>query len=880
TATIPDLASGDAFKVETRFLGIPLDSNTFPVVVKLPELKDQSAFQVPVQDNAYWPLFRYDQRNTGSSPQPATFVSGETPWMFQTGKGVFSTPIIDHNGNIYIGSADHIFYSLSPSGRENWQFTSGEIIDSAAILPADYLENGKNTVIFPGGDGFIYCLNLNAAASGQDRLLWKFDARVSPRASFNNWFEGNIAVGYDGTLYAGNTNFNYYAISPDGQLDWTYPTAANDWSIAAIAPDGTIYWGSNDTFIRAVDSSGKEKWTVRTLGFIAASAAIGSDGTVYIGSFDSYLYALDPYDGHVKWKFKTNDHIYASVALGSDPKGNTNAIYFGSADGIFYALNPQGKLTWEYDTGDPIRSSAVLGASPHGTRDAIVYFGAGNGKLYALNTIDGTRRWSFDTTSSDPILADRNDLNSSPALGPAGVVIASESGQVWQVPYDYCLNVKDDPRCSTQPTTDLPETMSGMQYVTPGGSVELSDPDTLPVSTLITLKLIVRDNSLTQDAHLCNTPLLCSKNSFTVTATPSFDFTTEVSADGAYLYIRPTGFLQPNTQYTLQVDGDIYIGGLSLGNLTIGGKKNGTFAKTFSFKTEPVQGAFPLAVSQNSVTALEWTRLAIPLPSMMPSLNQIGFDYMDWIMAPVWVSQPDSNGAGTFIVWVIGGKKDANGVLVPDPKSDFTLAFNGRYDGSSYILENQNVTIPVTGIPIPFNFLQMRGQLTSRLTADPGTTIYADTQVMKIPTFGPYLAIAGLANNIYQKLVVSGTYIIEPYQSTVAADEPPSGVTVSQVIYQPPTSQADGSVTATIQVDPGVSYSPDDHRPGILLVDAYHSQAIYLDYLNDLSSTMDANGNLKTITLKLPAGTDLPKDLDAYVMLDVFPAYHTHLQAP
>ena len=111
---------------------------------------------------------------------------------------------------------------------------------------------------------------------------------------------------------------------------------------------------------------------------------------------------------------------------------------------------------------------------------------------------------------------------------------------------------------------------------------------------------------------------------------------------------------------------------------------------------------------------------------MMPSLNQIGFDYMDWIMAPVSISAPDAQGGGTFVVWVIGGKKDAAGGLVPDPESDFTLAFNGHYLGNSYILENEAVTIPVTGIPIPFTFVQMRGQLTAQLSAAPGTTMYAE----------------------------------------------------------------------------------------------------------------------------------------------------------
>ena len=71
-----------------------------------------------------------------------------------------------------------------------------------------------------------------------------------------------------------------------------------------------------------------------------------------------------------------------------------------------------------------------------------MYFGAGNGTLYALNAANGTRRWSFDTTrSTNPILRDRNDLNGSPALTNTGVVIGGEDGYLKYVPYDYCLQV-------------------------------------------------------------------------------------------------------------------------------------------------------------------------------------------------------------------------------------------------------------------------------------------------------------------------------------------------------------------------------------------------------------------------------------------------------
>ncbi|MGB8647876.1 MAG: PQQ-binding-like beta-propeller repeat protein [Anaerolineae bacterium] len=851
-------------------------SATVPFVVQQSALPSQpNSYQVPVQADSPWPLFRRDQRNTGNSPLPAIY-HGDKPWAFKTGKGIFSTPIVDSQGIIYVGSADHIFYALNPDGTEHWRFPTGEIIDSAGALPRVDPQLGYPTVIFPSGDGHLYALRTDSQPqTAAGRLLWSFDARTAPGAGFNNWFEGNVGIGYDGTLYAGSTNFNYYALTPDGKVKWTYRTGSNNWSLSALGDDGTIFWASNDTYIRAVRPDGKEKWNKMTLGFIAASAAIGSDGTVYIGSFDSYLYALDPNTGAERCKFKTNDHIYTSAALGSDAQGNTSAVYFGSADGTLYAMHPDCKLIWKYDTGDPIRSSPVVGRTPDGKGD-VIYFGSGNGKLYALNA-DGTRRWSYDTTSDDPELRDRNDLNASPALGLYGVYIAGETGQVFYLPYDYCLNVAD-PRCATAPGQDWPTDMAGLFYVTPGGNTEQAKSATIAPATMLTLRLMVRKSGQTVNAWVCNSPIGCSADEVKVTADPPFSFELQHSADGKYLYIRPQSFLAPGQKYTVKVEGNYYTGGTSIGNLTIGGDKSGQFGDTLTFQVEPTpNAATPFTFDKNRVSAFEWTRLAAPIPTMLPSLNQIGFDYMDWLVGTVALTPPDAQGQGKVILWAIGAKRDEKGSLVPDPKTEFTLPLSGTYQGDSFILQDQKFTMPITGIPIPFDQFELRGRMGLDSRVEPGASAYAETNALDIPKFGPYLVVAGLANNWVQKMLVSGTYITRGYDELGTANVRPDGVSVKSIQYFVPDQSLPGKVIATLNVDPGVRYPQAAHHPGILLVDRTNLNVAYLDYKTNLSSTADAAGNLSTITLNLPKGTALPQNLQAIVILDVFPIYEGNI---
>lgn len=74
-----------------------------------------------------------------------------------------------------------------------------------------------------------------------------------------------------------------------------------------------------------------------------------------------------------------------------------------------------------------------------------------------------------------------------------------------------------------------------------------------------------------------------------------------------------------------------------------------------------------MKVGDDEVTALEWTRLAVPIPPMMPSLNQIGFDYLDWIIGAVDITDPDAQGGGKATLWAIGAKRDTEGRLVVRP---------------------------------------------------------------------------------------------------------------------------------------------------------------------------------------------------------------------
>jgi len=813
----------------------------------------------PSRTSSPWPSMRHDFHNTGLSTTPAVY-HGDRPWSFTTDAGLFITPVVGGNDLVYFGSADHNFYALTPRGKLCWKLATGNVIDAAAAL-----DRSQRTVTIGSADDYLYHLNANPGA--RRRVIWRYYATRPPVAGqLVDWWEDDIAYGPDGNLYTGNTGGIVYSFTPGGHLRWTFTAGNSVWTMPAFGPNGTTYWGSVDRNIYALDSTGRQAWSTPTLGFVISSPAIGSDGTVYIGSFDSKLYALDPSTGLPRWTFGTNDHIYSSPALGHDALGNTNAIYIVSTDGSVYALSPSGALRWSYDTGEPIRSSPVLGPGPPGDHGDILYVGSSDGTLYALDADTGKRRWSFDTVSNDPILRDRHELNSSPALGRTGVYIGSEDGHLWYVPYDYCLH-RADVRCSTDPGSPYPANMSRVLPVSSGGTTERSGSEgPVPSSSEITGRLLVRHGGSTVYASM----LPPSATSALVHTNPAFDFSAQLSGDGRYLFIAPGSFLSPDTRYTVTISGPWGASGVRMANWTEPGTwtRYGTFSDSFSFHTAPIRGPLPLRVRPGAVTAFELRRLAVPLPAFMTSVNQIGFDSYVLLVGAVRIGKPDSEGRGSILLWATQARRTPDGQYLADPHGTLVFPLAGSYRGDTLLLSVQNAVLTFSFGRVPLRRFDVRFQLDRTLHSRPGASLYAEAVCAEIPNYGPAAYLTGLCNS-QGILPAAGTFITNPYPGAGQADRRPRGLSVSSITLQQPTPATPGSVTAALALARGARYPAADHRVGVLLVDG-SGQPLGLDYTDQVAST-DGHGNVTAVRLVIPAGTKMPAHLTAYLMADVFP---------
>ena len=224
-------------------------------------------------------------------------------------------------------------------------------------------------------------------------------------------------------------------------VKWAFKTAGPIVTTPAIA-DGVVYIGSMSGHLHAIDQqTGKEKWNFKSRMPIASSAAV-ADGTVYFVSSTGSLAAIDAATGQPRWVFAAeyerkfeakNLHGYPSAAqtipdawdvFTSSPAVVDGKVYFGSGDGGVYAVDAKsGVLQWKFQTGDVVHASPAVA---NGT----VYIGSWDGCMYAIDATSGQQKWMF-RGGQDPATHNQVGFQSSPAVVDGTVYVGSRDAHVY-----------------------------------------------------------------------------------------------------------------------------------------------------------------------------------------------------------------------------------------------------------------------------------------------------------------------------------------------------------------------------------------------------------------------------------------------------------------
>ncbi|MCG8684358.1 MAG: PQQ-binding-like beta-propeller repeat protein [Desulfobacterales bacterium] len=789
----------------------------------------------PLDPESPWPKFRSNPEQTGRS-EVRQVESENRPWVYQTGKGIFSSPVIDGEGTIYIGSADHYFYALNRDGSLKWKFRTNEIIDSSALL------DDRGRVYFGSGDGHVYCLDKCTGAA-----VWVFKAHSTQevREQFNiktynlNWFEGNISMLGDGTILAPNDNYLVYALDRDtGKPKGEYLNNEMGWSCPAVNPrTGRIFFGScfaaGITMFCYDIKTGKKIWTSGGLGSVSASPLLTSfhpDGAVLFGGFDGILRAVSQKNGKQLWAFGTHDHIYGSPAQLSDGR-----ILQASCSGTVYCLSPDtGKPVWTFDTSSPVRSSPAVDRADR------IYFGSGEGRLFCIDS-NGQFLWAYQCIDSQ-----RNDLNSSPALGGDGVCIAGEDGGIFFIPYDYPLSEKGkhDSRVITK--QDYTESQDGsfLYYADPFGRRHRKIPESIDANAPITLVHVLRENNATILSAI-------DMASLSVTVSGSQKADIRLSADRRFITLLPKEMWKgENGVLEIDIRFKVVTRLKRFGLKFFGGRKNHTHQETIkvninqelkSEKTDVFQ-SMPYSVSKASDdngdlgTVFEISRLSCPMPTMLPSYNQIGFDSLHYLAAIV---DGKDNRA---VLWVVPGKLDsATGKTIVNPELKDIFVLNLVYENGLLTLYNyESFKISFVGswdMPMGLYRIAAKVDPKSGNVMTKGA-LNAEALCDQIRFYGKFLKLTGLSDMKTGKMQISGGLDLGLWGRKTSIPDL-SGLKV------------DLSVTAKQAVARfnSIRLQKEDHVFGILLIQADIGTPVIMDYAGKTKVVTDTGGQVERVVL-------------------------------
>ncbi|HUQ83154.1 MAG TPA: PQQ-binding-like beta-propeller repeat protein, partial [Gemmatimonadaceae bacterium] len=237
----------------------------------------------------------------------------------------------------------------------------------------------------------------------------------------------------------GPTRAGIYAASPGTALagvQWRFMTDGDVIGSPTVLGQ-TVYVGSGDGRMYALDrTTGTRKWAFDAGNPIPSTPAVGG-GAVFFGTRDGHFFAVDAATGKQRWKFATGPlkgwawgHESGDVYT-SSPAFVGGVVYFGAGDGRVYAVDAtSGKEKWHAQTEGRVRASPAIDGSH-------VYIGSADGRVYAFDRTTGAQKWRFETEGvnlfSGNFGYDRRTVQSSPAVVNGTVYEGARDGWIYAI---------------------------------------------------------------------------------------------------------------------------------------------------------------------------------------------------------------------------------------------------------------------------------------------------------------------------------------------------------------------------------------------------------------------------------------------------------------
>lgn len=186
-------------------------------------------------------------------------------------------PVIDDEGNIYLGDDLGQFFKISKNGQIQWQFSANDAISKTGAI------NNAGDIYFSTVSGSIYSIS----KSGEQK--WRFD--------YEQGEVGSAVVGSNGVAYFLSYSGELLAIDSQGHEKWRYVSGGSfspeqSHLSAAVDSEGTVYFGAADGYLHAVKQDGTIKWKTAVSFARLRAPIISREGNIFINDVNGVIYGV------------------------------------------------------------------------------------------------------------------------------------------------------------------------------------------------------------------------------------------------------------------------------------------------------------------------------------------------------------------------------------------------------------------------------------------------------------------------------------------------------------------------------------------------------------------------------------------------------------
>ena len=312
----------------------------------------------------------------------AVTKDGQLKWSFLAGDWVDSSPTLSPDeSTVYFGSWDNKLYAVdAATGAKRWEYATGNLIIASPAVDA------QGNVYVGSSDGFFYSLTSGGA------MRWSYYVGEE--------MDSSPAAAEDGSVYVGAFDGSLYAFAQDGSLKWTFatdePVDALNWRVKSpptIGATGEVYFGGGNGILYAVSPAGVELWRFEATDKVDSGVVIDTQGRLVFGCRDGSVYCLDE-NGVLVWESYVGDVFYSTPSIDSLDRIAVGS-YIGNGVSGVTVLEPDGSVAWEYLTLDYIDASPVF------DEQGRVVFGCYDGALYAVESGSSQAKTSWSRFGGD-----------------------------------------------------------------------------------------------------------------------------------------------------------------------------------------------------------------------------------------------------------------------------------------------------------------------------------------------------------------------------------------------------------------------------------------------------------------------------------------------